>query len=132
MLQRRVAEGLIAVSIVLIPWTLWLTWTLPTKHVANHWRLAWVGYDVALAGLLLWAGIEGIRRSPKIEAAAMAAGTLLLADAWFDVLTSGRGIELAEAIGEALLAEIPLALVCFWIAYDAERFFLRTDRLRSR
>jgi hypothetical protein len=131
-LQRRVAEGLIAVSIVLIPWTLWLTWTLPTKHVANHWRLAWVGYDVALAGLLLWAGIAGIRRSPKIEAAAMAAGTLLLADAWFDVLTSGRGIELAEAIGEALLAEIPLALVCFWIAYDAERFFLRTDRLRSR
>ena len=129
MLQRRVGQGLILVAVALIPWTLWLTWTLPTKHVAHHWRIAWVGYDVALALLLLWSGIEGIRRSPRIEAAAMAAGTLLLADAWFDVLTAGHG-EVSEAIGEAVLAELPIALLCFWIARDAERFFLRTDQLR--
>ncbi len=129
-LQRRAGELLIFVAAALIPWTLWLTWTLPTKHVAHHWKIAWVGYDVALALVLLWTGIEGIRRSPRIEAAAMAAGTLLLADAWFDVLTAGHGGELTEAIGEALAAELPIALLCFWIARDAERFYVRTDRLR--
>ena len=127
---RRAAQALVLVAIALIPWTLWLTWSLPAKHVAEHWRLAWVGYDVALALTLLYTGIAGIRRLPAVEIAATAAGTLLIADAWFDVLTAaGRG-ELVQAIGEALAAELPLAFVCFWIARDAERFFAQTDRLR--
>ena len=130
MLPRWAAQGLILVAVALIPWTLWLTWTLPTKHLAHNWRVAWVGYDVALAGVLLWTGIAGIRRSRSIEAASMAAGTLLVADAWFDVLTAGRGVDLATAIAEAVTAELPIAFVCFWIAWDAERFFARTDRLR--
>jgi len=126
---RRAAQALVLVAIALIPWTLWLTWTLPTKHVAHHWRLAWVGYDVALALALLYTGLAGIRRLPSVELAASAAGTLLLADAWFDVLTAGHG-ELIGAVGEALLAELPIAFVCFWIALDAERFFAKTERLR--
>jgi len=130
LLPRWAAQGLILVAVALIPWTLWLTWTLPTKHLAHNWRVAWVGYDVALAGVLLWTGIAGIRRSRSIEAASMAAGTLLVADAWFDVLTAGRGVDLATAIAEAVTAELPIAFVCFWIAWDAERFFARTDRLR--
>jgi len=127
---RRLSLGLIALAVVLVPWTLWLTWSLPVEHLARHWRAAWVGYDVALALLLLATGVAGVRRSPRIVVAAAAAGTLLLADAWFDVVTATHGRELAESVLEAIFAEIPLALVCFWIAYDAERFFLHTDRLR--
>ena len=130
LLPRWAAQALILVAVALIPWTLWLTWTLPAKHLAHNWRVAWVGYDVALAALLLWTGVAGIRRSRSIEAASMAAGTLLVADAWFDVLTAGRGVDLATAIAEAVTAELPIAFVCFWIAWDAERFFARTDRLR--
>jgi len=129
LVPRRAAQALVLVAIALIPWTLWLTWTLPTKHVAHHWRVAWVGYDVALALALLYTGVAGLRRSPRIEPAALIAGTLLIADAWFDVLTAARG-ELAEAVGEAVAAELPIAFVCFWIARDAERFFARTERLR--
>jgi len=127
---QRLALALIVIAIALVPWTLWLTWSLPAQHVARHWRTAWVGYDVALALLLLATGVAGIRRSPQIVVAAAAAATLLLADAWFDVVTAARGGELVESVLEAVFAEIPLALVCLWIAYDAERFFLRTDRLR--
>ena len=130
MVPRRAAQALVLVAVALIPWTLWLTWSLPTKHVAHHWRVAWVGYDVALALALLYTGVAGIRRLPSVELAATVAGTLLVADAWFDVLTAGHGGELAEAIAEAVVAELPLAFVCFWIAWDAERFFARTERLR--
>ena len=126
---QHLALALIVVAIALVPWTLWLTWSLPAQHVARHWRTAWVGYDLALALLLLATGVAGIRRSPQIVVAAAAAATLLLADAWFDVVTAARG-ELVESVLEAVFAEIPLALICLWIAYDAERFFLRTDRLR--
>jgi hypothetical protein len=127
---QRLLLGLIAIAVAFLPWTLWLTWTLPAQHLAYHWRAAWVGYDVALALLLLATGIAGGRRSPRIVLFATAAGTLLLADAWFDVFTAAHGGELYESILEAAFAEIPLALVCFWIAYDAEKFFLRTDLLR--
>ena len=48
------------------------------------------------------------------------AGTLLLCDAWFDTLTSRSGTEFAWAAVEALVAELPLATFCFWIAFDAE------------
>jgi hypothetical protein len=127
---KRLAPLLIVVGVGLVPWTLWLTWTLPTQHVARHWRAAWVGYDTALAALLLATGVAAIRRSPTIVVLASAAGTLLLADAWFDVVTADRGGEVLESALEAVFAEIPLAIVCFWIAYDSERFFVGTDRLR--
>jgi hypothetical protein len=127
-LSRRVAQALILLGVALVPWTLWLTWSLPTKHVADNWRIAWVGFDVALALVLLYTGVAGIRRSRTIEHSAMVAGTMLIVDAWFDVLTAGRG-GLGAAIAEAAAAELPLAFVCFWIARDTERFFARTQRL---
>jgi hypothetical protein len=46
-------------------------------------------------------------------------GTLLLCDAWFDLLTSQAGSERAWAIGEAIVGEVPLALFSFWVAWDA-------------
>jgi hypothetical protein len=43
-------------------------------------------------------------------------GTLLVCDAWFDVLTSRGTSAVAQSIVEALLVELPLAALCFWIA----------------
>jgi hypothetical protein len=42
--------------------------------------------------------------------------TLLLCDAWFDVLTASTGGDLEVAILLAALGELPLALVCFLLA----------------
>jgi hypothetical protein len=41
-----------AVAVALVPWTLWLTLTLPREHLTHHWRLAWVGFDIVLAVVL--------------------------------------------------------------------------------
>ena len=46
-------------------------------------------------------------------------------DAWFDILTSSGHVELAFAIAEALLVELPLAVVCLLLARDAERILRR-------
>ena len=121
-----------SVAIFLVPWTLWLTYTLPTRHVAHHWRIAWVGFDVALAVVLAVTALGIVKRKPWIESTAMIAGTLLLADAWFDVLTSKPGDDFTFAAAEAAFAEVPLALLCFWLGLSCERFYARTDRFRSR
>ena len=56
------------------------------------------------------------------SALAAATGTLLLVDAWFDIILESHADELRNAIMLAVFAEIPIALLCFWIAYRTERF----------
>ena len=51
----------------------------------------------------------------------MATATLLVVDAWFDILTSHRGEELAVAITMALVVELPLAALCLVIAWRRTR-----------
>jgi hypothetical protein len=66
-------------------------------------------------------------------ALAAATGTMLVCDAWFDVTTSRPGDELLQAIGSAGLAELPLAALCVYIVYDAEKFLAATvTRFRRR
>jgi len=107
-------------GIVLVPWTVLLVRSLPSTHAAAHWDIAWAGFDVGLALLLLGVAISGWRRSPWLAAA-----TLLVVDAWFDIMTSSTHLELAIAIGEAVLIELPLAGLCYLLARDAERVLRR-------
>ena len=62
-----------------------------------------------------------VRRSPYAEVAAAISGTLLVCDAWFDVLTSRTTGELVQASVEAALVELPLAALCFWMATNLAR-----------
>src|ERR1700692_1025067 len=96
-------------AIVLVPWILFLIRSLPSTHAAAHWDIAWAGFDVALALLLLSVAVAAWRRSSWLEGAATAAAALLAVDAWFDVLTSSTNVELAVSISEAVLVELPLA-----------------------
>jgi len=107
------------VAIGLLPWTVYLSITLPAEHQSVHWDIVWPGLDVGIA-LAVAATVYGlVRLSTNLPIFAAIAGTLLLCDAWFDTLTSQPGSELAWAAAEALVAELPLAAFCFWIAFDA-------------
>ena len=113
-------------AVLLVPWILYLTFTLPSRHVTVHYDLAWVGFDVALTASLAattWAVIRGSRW--LVPFAAITA-TMLVCDAWFDVTTSRYGSELLEAIAQAAIAELPLAAICAFIVYDADRFLATT------
>ena len=78
-------------ALVLAPWVVVLIVTLPSAHRAAHWNIAWAGFDIAQALLLLTVAGAAWKRSPWLEGAATATATLLLVDAWFDVLTSSTG-----------------------------------------
>ena len=112
-------------ALVLVPWIIFLVRSLPSTHAAPHWDIAWAGLDVGLALLLLGVAVSAWRRSPWLEGVATAAATLLVVDAWFDILTSATHVELAVAVGEAALVELPLAALCVLLARDAERVLRR-------
>jgi hypothetical protein len=108
------------VAVALLPWTVYLSITLPPRHESVHWDIVWPGLDVGIAVAVAATVLGLVRLSDQLPVIASVAGTLLLCDAWFDTLTSQPGSELAWAVVEALLAELPLAAFCFWIAFDAE------------
>jgi hypothetical protein len=118
---RRSPGGIAAlvaagVAVVLLPWCLILAATLPSTYEANHWKVAWVGLD---CGIALGAGLTAYllhKQDARAALTAVAAGTLLLADAWFDVSTSGPGADHALSMTEALLLEVPLAICAFVVA----------------
>ena len=112
-------------ALVLVPWIVLLVHQLPSAHRASHWDIAWGGFDLALALLLLVVAVAAWRRSPWLEGAATATAALLFVDAWFDVLTSSTRAELLVAIVEAALVELPLAVLCLLLARDTERRFLK-------
>ena len=50
------------VALALVPWILYLTFTLPSRHVTLHYDLAWVGFDIALTASFAataWAALRG-------------------------------------------------------------------------
>jgi hypothetical protein len=116
-----VAPAFLVCALVLTVWSTLLFATLPRRYGADHWRVAWGGFDVALALALAATAISVVRRSPFGEIAATVTGTLLVCDAWFDVLTSHGASDVAQAVVEALLIELPLAALCFWIARNFAR-----------
>jgi hypothetical protein len=111
------------VAVTLLPWVLWLTLSLPSRHVSEHWDAAWVGFDVAEILAFALTAYAAWRRASWLQGAAAAAGTLLLSDAWFDILLSAGSGKIWLAVVQAVLSEIPLAFLCFWIAWDTARFW---------
>jgi hypothetical protein len=118
---RWVAPFFAAAALVLAPWIVVVAARLPTMHAAPHWNVTWVGFDVVLTLLLIAVAAAAWRRSPWLEGAATAAAALLLVDAWFDVTTSSPGIEFGASLAEALLVELPVAILCLMLARDSER-----------
>ena len=101
---------------VTIPWTVYIGITLPTKHVSQHWDAAWVGLDIAIAFFLILNAIFSYLESKWLVMSATATSTLLIVDAWFDVITARYGRPLDISLASALFVEIPLAIMTFTIA----------------
>ncbi|HLX19077.1 MAG TPA: hypothetical protein VKR23_02895 [Gaiellaceae bacterium] len=129
-LPRWLAPLLGLVAAFLVPWTLWLTFSLPSRHVSDHYDVAWVGFDVGLATAVAATAWAAVRGSRWLAVFAAVTGTMLVCDAWFDIVTSHGVHEAAEAAVEAVIGELPLAALCAYVVYDVERFLSTVDRLR--
>jgi hypothetical protein len=132
-IPRWVAPLFAFLGFCLVPWTVWIAYELPQRHLARHWDIAWGGFDAAMAGLLIATAVAAWRRSPWIQSSATAAATMLVCDAWFDIATANQGAEQVMAVTTALLLELPVAVLCLWVARNAERAYeLFRRRARPR
>ena len=124
-LRRSVVKFIAIVVTALIPWTIYLALALPRRYDARHWALVWVGFDVVLMGVLAHAAWAMWFRRQVMVATALVAGTLLLCDAWFDVMTSFGGRDELITLLTAFAGEIPAAIFFFFVAH---RGMVRTVR----
>ena len=125
-LPRWVVAVFVGVTALLVPWSVYLTFTLPSRHVTFHYDLAWVGFDVGLTLVFAATAWAALRGSAWLVPIAAVTGTMLCCDAWFDVVTSRAGTDFLGAIAEAAVAELPLAALCAFIVFDSERFLAAT------
>jgi hypothetical protein len=115
--ERRLFTSLVlAAAIFLIPWTILLAVTLPKNYQTGHWSAAWVGFDVALIVFLAIAAWSAWRRRHVLVFAAIITATLLITDAWFDILTASRS-DVWVSIATGLLGNLPLAVLFIVVAY---------------
>ncbi len=107
-------------SLILLPWVAYLAYSLPSRQLSADYDLAWAGFDVILLVALASTGYFALRRSRYLATAATAAATLLVVDAWFDVMTSLPGQRL-EPVALAAGVELPLASVCVWLSFHTQQ-----------
>ncbi len=106
---RRARLGLmVAGTLVLIPWIIYLAFTLPDTYVAQNWAATWVGFDSLLVVFMAATAILGFLRRQILILTAFTTGVLLICDAWFDILTA-RSDDMWVSILTAVFGAMPLA-----------------------
>jgi hypothetical protein len=120
-LLRRARLVALGAGGFLLPWCVVLGVTLPATAQAQHWAAAWVGLDAGEAIAALATAVLLARADARAALTAAAGGALLLTDAWFDVCTSGPGLDHTLALAEAAFVELPLAGAAFWLAVRLTR-----------
>ncbi len=117
---RWAGPAFVLFSLALLPWIVYLGYTLPSRQASPHYDVAWAGFDILLLVALGSSGYFALRRSRYLALTAIATATLLVVDAWFDVMTSPAR-QLAESLSLAFLVELPLAAVCAWLSYHTQQ-----------
>ena len=113
---RWAGPAFVLFSLILLPWIAYLAYSLPSRQVSADSDIAWAGFDVMLLAALASTGYFALRRSRYLATAA----TLLVVDAWFDVVTTLPGQRL-EPVALAAGVELPLAAVCIWLSLHTQQ-----------
>ena len=112
--SRRRRIGLVVTTLSCLGLAAWvgvLNVSLPAEFVAHQWRVAWIGFDVALLvalGATAWAAWG---RRQLLIVFALVTATLMVCDAWFDVTLSWGSSESALSIFTAVCGELPAATI---------------------
>ena len=96
-------------AIFMIPWIVYLSFTLPQHYTVRDWPLTWVGFDSLLVVFMIATAVLTWLHRQLLVFPAFTTGILLLCDAWFD-LTTAVPSELPGAVVTAVLGAI-LAII---------------------
>jgi hypothetical protein len=102
--------------IVLAAWIGYLAVSLPAFYRAGSWRGAWVGFDLAELIAFAVTGWAAWRRRQILIICLVVLATLLLCDAWFDVVLDARTAGFVSSLLSALLIEVPIAVMAVFVA----------------
>jgi hypothetical protein len=103
----------VAACLVLAGWIVVLTLTLHRSFHAQHWKGAWVGFDIFLLCAFAATGYGFWRRRRTVIALLLVTATLLCCDAWFDVILDLGTSDEWGSVASAVLVELPLAFLMF-------------------
>lgn len=118
--------------LVLLPWLVFLSATLPATSDGGAWRIAWVGFDVALVAAFAATVLTVWLRRQVAVIALVVTSTLLTCDLWFDVCLSWGTAEHWSSVAGALV-ELPVAiLLATSAALMMRRSFTVIARLRGQ
>jgi hypothetical protein len=104
---------------ILLPWVVYLSLSLPTHQVTDHWDITWSGFDIIIIILLVLSAYFLARRSILVIMSSAALSMLLITDAWFDVMTARPGKDTWHAILLAGFIELPVALLSLYFGVKA-------------
>ena len=121
-IPRWVVAFFLGGAVILIPWDVLMFSVPQVVNVPKHWVLVWGGFDCFLILGFAVTAFRLITRSPRGAVTAAMTGTMLLIDAWFDVLTTHRGGQLVSIL-MAVFAEIPCAVICFYVSRRIVKLF---------
>jgi hypothetical protein len=97
----------------LVGWIAALILTLPERYTSSDWQAVWVGLDVAELIGFAAIGWAAWRQRQVLIFFMIMTGTLLVADAWFDLTLSYGSSDFTMSVVSAVLAEFPLAFILF-------------------
>lgn len=107
-------------SLIMVPWTIYIAESLPSRQLSPNYDVAWGGFDVFLTIALASTAYFALRRSRYLSTAATATAALLVVDAWFDVMTTPAS-QVWESVLLAAAVELPLATICMWLSYHTQQ-----------
>jgi len=109
-LRNRLLVALLACCAGLGSWTVYLAFSMPTGYHSKAWSAAWVGFDILLLLALTGTVVAAMLRRQIVVMLAVFTATLLLCDAWFDIVLDWGTSDVWVSLASAAFIEVPLAL----------------------
>jgi len=134
--ERRLPTALVVAflvgAVLMVPWTIYLGYSLPRREVTKHYDAMWVGFDLLLIVVMLRVAYLAARRRRQVEISAAVLATLLVVDAWFDLMSSSGHRQFMTAVATAVFVELPTALLALSLVFRVEGIKVGRPHLERR
>jgi hypothetical protein len=109
-MRRNRLTLMVGGAIGLVPWTVYLGFTLPENYVAHNWPATWIVFDCVLIAFMAATAVLGWLRRQLVVLAGFTTGVLLICDAWFDIMTAAPN-QIWVSVLTGALCNLPLAAI---------------------